>query len=101
MFKQTLGLKHPFLKLKVLDISTNKSSATEVAESVFARDYNQSLVHQVTTAYMAASFTSKTLSKAVIFLVFASLTSKVLTTFKRSVRANSEKITLMAPLFTK
>jgi hypothetical protein len=23
------------------------------AESVFARDYNQSLVHQVTTAYMA------------------------------------------------
>ncbi|CAC9463510.1 LSU ribosomal protein L4p (L1e) [uncultured Gammaproteobacteria bacterium] len=41
------------MKLKVLDISTNKSSATEVAESVFARDYNQSLVHQVTTAYMA------------------------------------------------
>ena len=41
------------MKLKVLNISTNKSSSTEVAESVFARDYNQSLVHQVTTAYMA------------------------------------------------
>jgi large subunit ribosomal protein L4 len=41
------------MKLQVLNISTNKSSATEVAESVFARDYNPSLVHQVTTAYMA------------------------------------------------
>ncbi|WXT99446.1 MAG: 50S ribosomal protein L4 [Catillopecten margaritatus gill symbiont] len=41
------------MKLKVLDISANKSTSTEVADSVFARDYNQSLVHQVTTAYMA------------------------------------------------
>ena len=41
------------MKLKVLNISTNKSTTTEVAESVFARGYNQSLVHQVTTAYMA------------------------------------------------
>ncbi|NYT28411.1 50S ribosomal protein L4 [Candidatus Thiodubiliella endoseptemdiera] len=41
------------MKLKVLNISTNKSTATEVADKVFAKDYNQSLVHQVTTAYMA------------------------------------------------
>ena len=41
------------MKLKVLNISTNKSSSAEVADSVFARDFNQSLVHQVTTAYMA------------------------------------------------
>ena len=41
------------MKLKVLNISTNKSTSTEVADKVFARDYNQSLVHQVTTAYMA------------------------------------------------
>lgn len=41
------------MKLKVLNISTNKSTSAEVADRVFARDYNQSLVHQVTTAYMA------------------------------------------------
>jgi len=41
------------MKLKVLDISAKKSTSTEVADAVFARDYNQSLVHQVTTAYMA------------------------------------------------
>ncbi len=41
------------MKLKVLNTSTNKSTSTEVADSIFARDYNQSLVHQVTTAYMA------------------------------------------------
>lgn len=41
------------MKLKVLDINTNKSTSAEVADKVFARDYNQSLVHQVTTAYMA------------------------------------------------
>lgn len=41
------------MKLKVLNISTNESTATEVADRVFAKDYNQSLVHQVTTAYMA------------------------------------------------
>ncbi|SMN13407.1 LSU ribosomal protein L4p (L1e) [Bathymodiolus heckerae thiotrophic gill symbiont] len=41
------------MKLKVLDISTKKSTSAEVADKVFARDYNQSLVHQVTTAYMA------------------------------------------------
>jgi large subunit ribosomal protein L4 len=41
------------MKLKVLNVSTNKSTSTEVADSIFARDFNQSLVHQVTTAYMA------------------------------------------------
>lgn len=41
------------MKLKVLDISTNKSTSAEVADKVFSRDYNQSLVHQITTAYMA------------------------------------------------
>ncbi len=41
------------MKLKVLNTSTNKSTTTEVADTIFARDYNQSLVHQITTAYMA------------------------------------------------
>jgi large subunit ribosomal protein L4 len=41
------------MKLNVLNISTNKSTTTEVADTIFARDYNQSLVHQITTAYMA------------------------------------------------
>ena len=41
------------MKLNVLNISTNKSTSTQVSDSIFARDYNQSLVHQVTTAYMA------------------------------------------------
>ncbi len=43
------------MKLKVLNISTNKSSTIEVADTIFARDFNQSLVHQVTTAYMSGS----------------------------------------------
>ncbi|WP_428085836.1 50S ribosomal protein L4 [Candidatus Thioglobus sp.] len=41
------------MKLKVLNISTNKSTTTEVADTIFARDYNQSLVHQITIAYMS------------------------------------------------
>ena len=41
------------MKLKVLNVSTNKSTSTEVADTIFARDFNQSLVHQVTTAYMS------------------------------------------------
>ena len=43
------------MKLKVLNISTNKSRTIEVADTIFARDFNQSLVHQVTTAYMSGS----------------------------------------------
>ena len=43
------------MKFKVLNISTNKSSTIEVADTIFARDFNQSLVHQVTTAYMSGS----------------------------------------------
>ncbi|RUM77360.1 MAG: 50S ribosomal protein L4, partial [Candidatus Thioglobus sp.] len=35
------------MKLKVLNISTNKSTSTEVADTIFAREFNQSLVHQV------------------------------------------------------
>lgn len=41
------------MKLNVLDVSTKKSTTIEVADDVFARDYNSSLLHQVTTAYMA------------------------------------------------
>ena len=41
------------MKLSILNLSTNKSTTTEVADTIFARDYNQSLVHQITTAYMA------------------------------------------------
>lgn len=41
------------MKLKVLNINTNNSTSTEVVDKVFARDYNQSLLHQVVTAYMA------------------------------------------------
>ncbi|ABL01958.1 LSU ribosomal protein L4P [Candidatus Ruthia magnifica str. Cm (Calyptogena magnifica)] len=41
------------MKFKVLNISTNKSSTIEVADTVFARGFNQALVHQVTTAYMS------------------------------------------------
>jgi len=41
------------MKLKVLNVSTNKSTSAEVADTIFARDFNQSLVHQVTTAYMS------------------------------------------------
>jgi large subunit ribosomal protein L4 len=41
------------MKLKVLNISTNESTTTEVADAIFAREYNKSLVHQITMAYMA------------------------------------------------
>ena len=41
------------MKLEVLDISTNKSSNVEVEDRVFARDYNESLIHQITTSYAA------------------------------------------------
>ena len=42
------------MKVKVLNLKTNKSSSQEVSEDIFGRDYNESLVHQITTAYMAA-----------------------------------------------
>jgi len=42
------------MKVKVLNISTNKSTSLEVSDAIFARDYNESLVHQITTSYMAA-----------------------------------------------
>ncbi|MDC0198324.1 50S ribosomal protein L4 [Candidatus Thioglobus sp.] len=42
------------MKVKVLNLKTNKSTSQEVSEDIFGRDYNESLVHQITTAYMAA-----------------------------------------------
>ena len=42
------------MKVKVLNLKTNKSTSSEVSDAVFNRDYNESLVHQITTAYMAA-----------------------------------------------
>ncbi len=41
------------MKLKVLDITTNNSTSVVVADTIFAKDYNESLVHQVVSAYMA------------------------------------------------
>ena len=41
------------MKVKVLNLKTNKSTSQEVSDGVFARNYNESLVHQITTAYMA------------------------------------------------
>ena len=42
------------MKVKVLNLKTNKSTSQEVSEDIFGRDYNESLVHQITTAYMAS-----------------------------------------------
>ena len=42
------------MKVKVLNLKTNKSTSEEVSEDIFGRNYNESLVHQITTAYMAA-----------------------------------------------
>ena len=41
------------MKVKVLNLKTNKSTSQEVSDGIFARNYNESLVHQITTAYMA------------------------------------------------
>jgi large subunit ribosomal protein L4 len=41
------------MKVKVLNLKTNKSTSQEVSDVVFNRDYNESLIHQITTAYMA------------------------------------------------
>ena len=42
------------MKVKVLNLKTNKSTSQEVSDEIFNRNYNESLVHQITTAYMAA-----------------------------------------------
>ena len=42
------------MKVKVLNLKTNKSTSQEISDVVFDRDYNESLVHQITTAYMAS-----------------------------------------------
>ena len=41
------------MKVKVLNLKTNKSTSQEVSDDIFDRNYNESLVHQITTAYMA------------------------------------------------
>ena len=41
------------MKVKVLNLKTNKSTSQEVSDVVFNRDYNESLVHQITTAFLA------------------------------------------------
>ena len=41
------------MKVKVLNLKTNKSTSQEVSDDVFNRDYNESLVHQITTAFLA------------------------------------------------
>ena len=43
------------MKVKVLNLKTNKSTSQEVSDDVFNRDYNESLVHQITTAFLAGS----------------------------------------------
>ncbi len=42
------------MKVKILNLKTNKSTSQEVSDDVFNRDYNESLVHQITTAFLAA-----------------------------------------------
>ena len=41
------------MKVKVLNLKTNKSTSQEISDNIFDRSYNESLVHQITTAYMA------------------------------------------------
>ncbi len=43
------------MELKVLNISLNSLNTIKVDDTIFARDFNQALVHQVTTAYMSGS----------------------------------------------
>ena len=42
------------MKVKVLNLKTNRSTSQEVSDGIFDRNYNESLVHQITTAFMAA-----------------------------------------------
>ena len=41
------------MKIDILDIDSKAKSEVEVLDSVFARDYNSSLVNQVVNAYLA------------------------------------------------
>ena len=41
------------MKVKELNLKTHKSTSQEVSDDIFDRTYNESLVHQITTAYMA------------------------------------------------
>ncbi len=42
------------MKVEILDIASNNNTSIEVSDAIFNKDYNESLVHQVSTAYMAA-----------------------------------------------
>ena len=37
-----------------MELKTNTGSAVTVSETAFGRDFNEALVHQIVTAYMAA-----------------------------------------------
>lgn len=43
------------MKLDMINITSNKTSSVEVSDVVFDKTYNDSLVHQVTTAYLAGA----------------------------------------------
>lgn len=43
------------MKLEVLDITSGKTTTIEVSDAIFDKDYNASLVHQVSTAYLAGA----------------------------------------------
>lgn len=43
------------MKVKVLNLKTKKSTSKDFSDKVFAREYNESLVHQITTSYMAGA----------------------------------------------
>ena len=49
------------MKVKVLNLKTNKiRTSQEVSDGIFARNYNESLVHQITTAYIRLQVVSGT-----------------------------------------
>jgi len=54
------------MKLKLVNHQGAQASELQVSDTAFAREYNESLVHQVVTAYMAAgrAGTKRQLSKA-------------------------------------
>ncbi len=43
------------MKLEVLDLTADKPTSIVVSDDIFTKDYNESLVHQVVTAYMAGA----------------------------------------------
>lgn len=43
------------MNIEIVDIAKNSTTSAEVSEAIFNKDYNESLVHQISTAYMAGS----------------------------------------------